>query len=730
MPQIADILIPLALDTAYSYAVPVGLTLKNGDVVQIPLGPRETVGVVWGVEDRASGSNLRPVSGAIEAPPLSEPLRRLVDWLARYTLAPKGSALAMALRLPDETARTEVARVGVRAAGNSPARATAARTKVLAVAADGGVRGKSALAKEAGVSLSVVDGLVDDGALETVALLPEPVALPPDPDFPRETPLSEAQDAAARQLIAAFDPAPSPAEGRGLGDTILLEGVTGSGKTEVYFEAVAECVRRGRQALVLMPEIALTAQFLDRFAARFGVRPATWHSGVGGKRRERLRAAVAKGDVSVVVGARSALFLPFANLGLIVVDEEHETAYKQEDGVHYHARDMAVVRGRLEGCPVVLASATPSIESRVNAQRGRYGHIVLPERFGGRRLPDITAIDMRLDKPERGRFLSPPLVAAVKKTVADGEQALLFLNRRGYAPLTLCSACGHRYQCRNCSTWLVEHRFRKALVCHHCGYTERKPEACVECGTFDHLTPCGPGVERIAEEAAELFPDKRIIVLSSDFPGGTERLRQELEAVAAGECDIVIGTQLVAKGHNFPHLTLVGVLDADIGLTSGDPRAAERTFQLLQQVTGRAGRGERPGRALVQTYQPDHPVIAALLSGEAERFYEEEISAREAAGLPPFGRLAALIVSAAEREVAEAHGQAMARVADPPAGIMVLGPAEAPLALVRGRYRFRLLVKTDRGIDIQSYLRDWLARSPKPRGNTKVTIDVDPQSFL
>ncbi|GJE54170.1 MULTISPECIES: primosomal protein N' [Methylobacterium] len=789
MPQTADVLIPLALDTAYSYAVPAGLVLAEGDVVQIPLGPREIAGVVWGVEERASGgSNLRPVTGLIEAPPLSEPLRRLVDWLARYTLAPKGSALAMALRLPDESARTETMRVGVRSSGKPPARPTAARAKALAVAADGVVRGKSTLAKEAGVSLSVVDGLIDDGALEAVALVPEPVALPPDPDFLSTAHLSEAQAEAAKQLNAAFDAGPpsprtqgesrddivvgalspkgegegsssektlpvapphhrsarlaldkegsalSPRAGRGdahdASRTILLEGVTGSGKTEVYFEAVAECVRRGRQALVLMPEIALTAQFLDRFAARFGVRPATWHSGIGGRRRERLRAGVAAGDVSVVVGARSALFLPFRQLGLIVVDEEHESAYKQEDGVHYHARDMAVVRGKLEGCPVVLASATPSIETRVNAQRGRYGRIVLPERFGGRRLPDITAIDMRLDKPERGRFLAPPMVAAVKKAVADGEQALLFLNRRGYAPLTLCSACGHRYQCRNCSTWLVEHRFRKALVCHHCGYTERKPEACVECGAFDHLTPCGPGVERIAEEAAELFPDKRIIVLSSDFPGGTERLRQELEAVAAGECDIVIGTQLVAKGHNFPHLTLVGVLDADIGLTSGDPRAAERTFQLLQQVTGRAGRGERPGRALVQTFQPDHPVIAALLSGDAERFYEEEIAQRENAGLPPFGRLAALIVSAAEREVAEAHGQAMARVADPPAGIMVLGPAEAPLALIRGRYRFRLLVKTDRAIDIQSYLRDWLGRSPKPRGNVKVAIDVDPQSFL
>ncbi|KQP10814.1 primosomal protein N' [Methylobacterium sp. Leaf99] len=758
MPSVAEILIPLALDSAYSYAVPAGLTLAVGDVVQIPLGPRETVGVVWGVRESPAGSNLRPVTGRLDVPPLSGPLRELVDWLARYTLAPKGSALAMALRLPDEAAQGETVRIGVRASGKPPARPTPARMKVLAVAADGAMRGKSVLAKEAGVSLSVVDGLIDDGALEATALAPEPVALPPDPDHAR-VPLSEAQADAVRDLIAMMNPAPPPTdrleafllEDAGQGDvaaiaappslpepepapfrapTILLEGVTGSGKTEVYFEAVADCVRRGRQALILMPEIALTAQFLDRFAERFGVRPATWHSGIGGKRRERIRAGVAAGEVAVVVGARSALFLPFAKLGIVVVDEEHEAAYKQEDGVHYHARDMAVVRGRIENCPVVLASATPSIETRVNAERGRYRHIVLPERFGGRRLPDITALDMRSDKPERGSFIAPALIAAVRETVAAGDQALLFLNRRGYAPLTLCRACGHRYQCRNCSTWLVEHRFRKALVCHQCGYAERRPESCSECGTFDNLTPCGPGVERIAEEVTALFPDKRVIVLSSDFPGGAERLRAELQTVAEGGCDIVIGTQLVAKGHNFPHLTLVGVLDADIGLTSGDPRAAERTFQLLQQVTGRAGRGEKPGRALVQTFQPEHPVIAALLSGDAARFYEEEIAAREAAGLPPFGRLAALIVSAGDRAVAEAHGQALARASEPPDGVMVLGPAEAPLALVRGRYRFRLLVKTERSVDLQSYLRDWIARGPKVRGNVKVAIDVDPQSFL
>ncbi|HVL74064.1 MAG TPA: primosomal protein N', partial [Beijerinckiaceae bacterium] len=561
----------------------------------------------------------------------------------------------------------------------------------------------------------------DEGTLEAVALTPEPVAETPDPHFGGPG-LSDAQRAAAEELTERVR--------AGGGSVTLLEGVTGSGKTEVYFEAVAEAVRADRQALILMPEIALTAQFLDRFAERFGVRPATWHSGVSSRKRERIYAGVASGEVKVVAGARSALFLPYCKLGLIVVDEEHEAAYKQEDGVHYHARDMAVVRGKLEGCAVVLASATPSIETRVNAERGRYARQHLPERFGGRLMPHIRAVDMKRDPPPRGRWLSPTLTYAMQDALDAGEQVLLFLNRRGYAPLTLCRACAHRYECPNCSAWLVEHRFRRSLVCHHCGHVERTPSVCVACGTVDSLVSCGPGVERIAEEVAELFSDKRAIVLSSDFPGGTERLRQELAEIAQGAFDIVVGTQLVAKGHNFPLMTLVGVLDADIGLTSGDPRAAERTFQLLQQVTGRAGRGDKPGRALVQTYQPDHPVLAALISGDAERFYREETRVREAAGLPPFGRLAALVVSAAERDQAEAHARAMARVAEAPAGVTVLGPAEAPLALIRGRWRFRLLVKTARETDLQGFLRAWLGRAPKPRGSVRVEIDVDPQSFL
>lgn len=716
---IADILLPLALDTAYSYAVPGHMALAEGDVVLVPLGARETFGVVWGLKQGPPG-NLKTISKRVDAPNFSKNLRSFLDWIAWYTLAPRGSCLGLALR-PPELDKVDAVRLGVRLAGALPERMTAARQRVIAAAQGGLAHTKRELAEAAAVSPGVIDGLIDEGTFETVALPLPPIADEPDPFFAK-TALSPEQQQVADALRAEVRAREA--------NVTLLEGVTGSGKTEVYFEAVAEAIAANVQSLILLPEIALTAQFLDRFAKRFGVRPATWHSGVAGRKRERLYAAVASGEAKVVAGARSALFLPFQNLGLIVVDEEHEAAYKQEDGVHYHARDMAVLRGKIEKCPVVLASATPSLETRVNAESGRYRKLQLPERFGGRVLPKLNPIDLRKNQPAAGHWISEPLKAAIGETLAAGEQALLFLNRRGYAPMTLCRSCGHRYECPNCSTWLVEHRFRRALVCHHCGHVERRPDNCIECGTVDSLTSCGPGVERIAEEVAELFPDVPRIVLSSDMPGGTERMRLELEAVATGEFPLVIGTQLVAKGHNFPLMTLVGVIDADVGLTSGDPRASERTFQLLQQVTGRAGRGERPGRALLQTYQPDHPVIAALISGDAERFYATETRIRELAKLPPFGRLAALIVSAREREAAEAHARLLARSAAPPPGVMVLGPAEAPLLQLRGRYRYRLLVKAERGVAIQDYLRDWLARAEKPKGNTRVMVDVDPQSFF
>jgi primosomal protein N' (replication factor Y) len=728
---IVDVLVPVALDTAYSYRVPPELDLAAGDFVVVPLGPRETLGVVWEARAIAGGDNLKHVNARLDWTPMRASLRGFVDWLARWTLSPRGMVLRMAIRVP-ETAGPEPVRLGFRRVGPPPLRLTPARTRVLEALAEGRIIGKRALAEAARCSPGVIDGLVDEGTLEPVALATDPPAPPPDPAHaaPR---LEPQQRAAAEHLCAAVD--------RCAFGVTLLEGVTGSGKTDVYFEAVARTLASGRQALVLLPEIALTAQFLDRFAARFGSRPAEWHSGVSARRRSRLWAGVAAGEVRVVVGARSSLFLPFRDLGLVVVDEEHEAAYKQDDGVSYHARDMAVVRGRLEGAAVVLASATPSIETRVNADAGRYGHVRLAARVAGRPLPRIEALDLRKVPPPRGRWLSPRLVEAVGETLGRGEQALLFLNRRGYAPLTLCRSCGHRFTCAQCSGWLVEHRFRGALVCHHCGHVERRPDHCPACGEVDALVACGPGVERIAEEARVLFPEARTLVLSSDFPGGTAKLREELDVVTRGEVDLVVGTQLVAKGHHFPHLTLAGVLDADVGLANADLRAAERTFQLLQQVTGRAGRGERPGRALVQTWQPEHPVLKSLLSGDAERFYRAEIEARRRWGFPPFGRLAALVVSGPDRLKAEAHGRALALAAhrliadtagsgDARREIEVFGPSEAPIAMMRGLYRYRLLVKAPRSANLQGFLTALLAAAPKPRGGIKAAVDVDPQSFL
>ncbi|MEP9387488.1 primosomal protein N' [Mesorhizobium sp. KR9-304] len=717
----APVLVPMPAERPYTYAVPDSMDVVAGSIVRVPLGPREVAGVVWdSAADPVDPRKLKPISEVFDCPPIDEETRRFVDWISAYTLSAPGMVARMLLRAPaafDPEPWTE----GLQRTEILPDRMTAARARVLKASNDGFAWTRSGLAHAAGVSSTVIDGLRDQGVFETVMIPPRPVVAAPDTGYAQPE-LSPDQKAVADMLRAAVE--------KGGPGVTLVDGVTGSGKTEVYFEAVAAALDKGRQVLILLPEIALTHAFLERFQDRFGAKPAEWHSDVPPRMRERVWRQVAEGSIRVVAGARSSLFLPFQALGLIVVDEEHDPAYKQEDRVSYNARDMAVVRGRIGGFPVVLASATPSIESRVNADQGRYIRAVLPARFAEAALPDLKAIDLRRAPPARGGFLSPVLLAEVRKTLERGEQSLLFLNRRGYAPLTLCRVCGHRFQCPDCSSWLVEHRFRGQLVCHHCGHHEKRPDACPECGTFDHLVACGPGVERVAEEVVGHFPDARTIVLSSDLLGGVRRLRLELEAIAKGEADIVIGTQLVAKGHNFPNMTLVGIVDADLGLANGDPRAAERTFQLLSQVTGRAGRTGKTSLGLLQTYQPDHPVMRAIVSGDAETFYRREIAEREKVGLPPFGRLAGIIVSAATRAEAESHARALRRAAPASADIQVLGPAEAPLALIAGRHRFRLLVHGERRSDMQGYIRAMLAAGPKISGSVRVAVDIDPQSFL
>lgn len=720
------VLMPVALGQTYDYLVPTGFEIAPGDFVLVPFGPQSRIGIVWdtpqGEQKPLDPKKLKALTTRLDVPPLPIMSLRFAEWVAKYTLAPLGMVARMMMSA-DSAFDPPKPRFGVRLVDDAPppSKMTPARTRALQFAADGQIRSKSELAQLAACSTGVIDGLVLAGSLVDVAI--------PERQFPRPNPthaqteFTDDQAHAVSGLISAVD-----ADNFSV---TLLDGVTGSGKTEVYFEAVARTLAAGHQALIMLPEIALTSQFLDRFERRFGAKPVEWHSALAAAERGRIWKGVATGDVRCIVGARSALFLPYPQLGLIVVDEEHDQGYKQDDRVHYQGRDMCVVRGNLGKFPVVLASATPSIESHVNALHGRYRHLVLPGRFTGVDMPDVAAIDMKREGPEPGKWLAPRLVSAMTDAYAKGQQSLLFLNRRGYAPLTLCRSCGHRIECPQCTAWLVEHRFKKRLDCHHCGFSLSLPEKCPNCAAPGSLVACGPGIERVAEEVAERFPDARVALLSSDLIPSLIDMRAMIHRIEARDVDIIIGTQIVAKGHNFPDLALVGVVDGDLGLAHGaDPRAGERTFQLLHQVTGRAGRAHTVGRGFVQTHLPDHPVMAAIVAGDRQAFLNHEIKTRQKGLLPPYGRLAAVIVSARDKELAERTARDIARRAPPSEKITVLGPAEAPIAIVRGRYRWRLLVRAPRDQDLQSYLRAWESDIPKLKGDIRVTLDIDPYNFF
>jgi len=722
------VLLPLGLDTAYDYLIPGGEGAPEGAFVRVPLGSREVTGVVWRQvaaqeEGGVARDRLKEISAVLPVPPLPESVRKLVDWVAEYTLAKRGAVLRMAMSVPAALEPAKM-RLAYLAGEELPERLTPARQRVLDVLADGLPRGAMEIAREAAVSAGVVRGLADTGALRRVSLPAWQAPETPDWRLPRAT-LSADQRAAADALSARVREAAF--------SVTLLDGVTGSGKTEVYFEAVAAALEAERQALVMLPEIALSTQWLERFRARFGAAPAVWHSELGQRARRETWRAVATGAARVVVGARSALWLPFAELGLMVVDEEHDGAFKQEDGVIYHARDMAVMRARMAACPLVLSSATPSLETLGNVRSKRYSSLSLRDRHGGAKLPEIETVDMRATPPPRGAWISPPLRTALAESFAAGQQAVLFLNRRGYAPLTLCRACGHRLECPNCSAWLVAHRFSDTLNCHHCGYRRNPPEACPECEAEGRMAACGPGVERVAEEAAALFPDVRSEIVTSDTVAGPGEAANFIARIEKREIDLLIGTQIIAKGHHFPLLTLVGVIDADLGLAGGDLRAAERTYQLLHQVAGRAGRAKHSGRVLLQTYMPEHPVMAALSTGEREAFLAREAEAREEHGQPPAGRLAAIILSGRNEAAVAATARALTRIAraalPEDGGIEIFGPAPAAMALLRGRYRYRLLIKCARATLPQPWLRRWLAELDAPSRVT-LRVDVDPYSFL
>jgi primosomal protein N' (replication factor Y) len=511
----------------------------------------------------------------------------------------------------------------------------------------------------------------------------------------------------------------------------LLEGVTGSGKTEIYLELIRNILREEKQVLILLPHISLAPQIANRFEQRFGVLPILWHSSLTKSQRREAWKQISQGDAKVVMGARSSLFLPYSNLGMIIVDEEHDLSYKQEEGVIYQARDLAVTRAYLGNIPCLLSSATPSLETLYNCSLGRYRHFRLNSRYGEAQLPRVHLIDMRHKTAfkEKKFWISDTLANQILATVTAGEQALLYLNRRGYAPLTLCGECGEKLNCPYCSAWLVHHRKFEKFLCHYCGHTLHLSNNCLKCGSYDAWVCCGPGVERITEEVNQRFPSFRTATISSDLIEDAQAMTELTEIIQKKEVDILIGTQLITTGYHFPHLTLVGIIDADLGLSGGDLRASEKTHQTLQQVSGRAGREKKLGQVYLQTYNPDHPVLNSLLSNDREDFITQELHDRKKGNMPPFTRLAALIFSSLNHEAAKLAAQNLARCAPYGEGFLVLGPSPAPLSLVRGKYRWRMLLQTPRKVSIQSVLKQWLNKVKIP-SNVTLKIDIDPYSFL
>jgi len=716
--QNAQILFPVNVPGAFDYRIPPGIEVECGDFVFAPIGQQMKLGVVFDIADDDGSRALKDVAQVKAAKPLPREMLIFIEWTARYNCVSPGLVLRMVMRsykaLDPSPIVTQFSPSGV-----LPVKMSAAREAILDKGGPFPARA-SEIAERAGVSSGVVRGFEKAGGLRAQSL---PVDAPfgvPDTSLGGLA-LTPAQQKAAADLTAQV--------ARGDFNVSLLDGVTGSGKTEVYFEAVAEAIKQGGQALVLVPEIALTQAGMARFETRFGVRPAEWHSQMGEAPRRRVWREVHQGRAQIVVGARSALFLPFPKLRLIVVDEEHDTSYKQEEGVIYNARDMAVVRGKLARHSIVLASATPSLESLVNARTGRYAHVILPERPGAVTLPEIELVDLKNHIPETGDFISAPLIEAARTGLARGEQAMLYLNRRGYAPLIICRNCGEKLKSPDTDSWLVEHRGTGRAVCHRTGFSMRMPKACPDCKAEDCLRPVGPGVERVAEEAARHFPEAKIEIFSSDTAGNPADIAARMKRMEAGEIDILVGTQMVVKGHNFPKLTFVGVVDGDLSLAGGDPRAGERTYQTLVQVAGRAGRADRPGHALIQTHQPEHEALIALAAGDRERFISAELGLREALMLPPFGKLAAVILSGPDLKKTEDIAKKFVTLAPRADNIEILGPSEPPIGRLRGRFRRRILVQSEPDINLSKYMQTWRSRIKTP-AKYKLQIDIDPQSFM
>ena len=713
--------------------------ISPGQIVLAPFRQRKVVGIIVSEGSKTvSKSKLKNVIDIYELDPIPLPTIDLISFLANWNCVYKGLVLKMVLSPLEAIISPQYNKVykynledglSIDSIDNKKLRSKRKLVLDALVNSDKEVY-ETSLIQDIGVSKTILKDMVNKNLI-----VEKLIKIKPDfsknfiksNDIKKENdkPLNEHQKNAVDKINKSIK--------KNEADCFLLDGVPGSGKTETYFETVQTCLDERKQVLILLPEIALTPDWQKRFYNKFNFNPLVWHSDISKKKRKEIWLSALSGTAGVIVGARSALMIPISKLGLIVVDEEHEPAFKQEENVRYNARDMAVYRAKRSSATIVLASATPSLETFYNMRMGKYIHLTLPKRATGADMPDIKLLDLKLHPPQKGNWISPLLINQIQDKLLKKEQTLLFLNRRGYAPLRVCNSCGNKVKCINCETWLVEHRLDNLLTCHHCGYSKHISNICEVCGNKDQMKSCGPGVERIEEEVQRLFPEAKSITLSSDTMKNQNLLTNAIEQIKNSEVDIIIGTQMVAKGHDFPKLKLVGIIDGDIGLSGGDLRASERSFQLLQQVAGRSGRHTAgtndKGLVYLQTFDTENPIIKAIAQNNRDDFFEKELISRKNANMPPYGRLAAIILSSKFESNLDSFSSDISRLAPSFKNVKIFGPAPAPMYFLRGKYRRRFLIKSDKTVNIQKVLIDWTKKINKP-SNINLTIDIDPFSFM
>ncbi len=730
--DIVKVLIPNVVNTGYDYRL--NAEAELGWFVRVSVMNRQYIGVVYGVGD--SGLPDSKIKSVLEVFDFGLSVKDLqwVQKMSEWTLMTLGAVLRLIINVPDAFLPQRIEPLYT-FKHDDKIRMTEARQAVVDAFSsnDNEAMSASDIQNISHVSSSVIRTMIKKG---TLVLSDSRTKEQKDFIYQYKdmgtVKLNDEQREAAAVIGEAIE--------EGGFSVFLLDGITGSGKTQVYFDSAWRAYQKGKSVLLMMPEIALTAQFMSRYEHRFGASPVVWHSNLTAARRREIWRGVSRGKIKMVVGTRSALFLPWQNLGLIVIDEEHDTSYKQEDMGNYHARDMAVLRAKIAGFPVVLASATPSAETLENVALGKYKRLKLTSRFGGATLPTIETIDIRQSKPvgynlpDEGKetpvrtgYLSPDLCSAMQDTLNAGQQVMLFINRRGFAPIVQCKKCGWVSTCPDCSVGMSYHKHLNKLLCHMCGRISALPEKCPNCG--DAVSMRGAGLEKIQEEVNVKFPNAKTALVSSDTIMSRQALERLVGKMESGEIDVVIGTQILAKGHHFPNLTLVGVVDADMGLFGTDFRAAEHTFQQLFQVAGRAGRGEIPGKVLMQTYQPDHPVLQAICAGDRDNFMNADMAARRMAKMPPYGQLIAIVIEAEKETVLKNFCSILSEVAPVAKGVKILGPIVAQVYQIRNWYRMRFLVTGDVRSNLQAVVKHWVGKVKIP-ANVRVKIDVNPQNFI